>query len=151
MKYQRFIFLTMLTFLLLSCQHNPRRTYKYYDNGAIKSWEHIYPQGSDFALKKIEFYPNGKKKSEGNFNVIHNREGRWKFWYDNGNIWVIGNFKNGLSEGKAEIFSSNGKHNYTAHYKRGKPDGLWFFYDTLNNPIKKVWFKSGKKIREEEI
>ena len=147
MKHIRLIsFLTLLG-ILTACHQSPKGTYSYYDNGAIKSWEYLYPKGSDFYLKKIEYYPNGKKKSEGNFNVIHNRDGRWKFWYENGNIWVIGNFSNGLSKGRADIFSSTGERNYTAHYDHGRPHGLWLFYDH-DKVIKKVWFKHGKKVRE---
>ena len=150
MRHNKIIYFFSLTFIISSCQ-SPQGTYTYYTNGTTKSWEYIYPKGSDFLLKRIEYYRNGTKKSEGNLNVTHNKEGIWYFWYDNGNIWVIENFKNNLSEGKAEVFRRNGKRSYIAYYKHGKPEGVWTFFDSTDTPVKKIWFKNGKKVSEKDL
>ena len=54
--------------------------------------------------KGIEFYENGEKKYEGNFQDDY-YDGDGKFYYENGDFY-IGQFKNGKKEGNGIIFDS---------------------------------------------
>ena len=55
----------------------------------------------------MEFYPNGKKQSEGAFKNSR-REGRWTSWHPNGSIKVEGEFRNDKKVGRWITYSSQG-------------------------------------------
>ena len=50
-------------------------------------------------------------------------------YYENGNLRVKGNFKDGKENGLWEWYSENGKLEKKGNYKEGlQEDGLWEFY-----------------------
>ncbi|GAB4301517.1 MAG: hypothetical protein Kow0068_24420 [Marinilabiliales bacterium] len=99
-------------------------------------------------VKEIRYYTNGEKEVEGEYNDLHQKEGKWTYWYENGKKWSEGTFKNGLSDGKFTIYYQSGKKNYEASYKQGVPHGEWIFYDEYGKKYKKVIFKNGEKVSE---
>jgi len=141
------LFIILLS-ILLSCTNQSKEvvTAKY-SNGkpAIVSVVKMNGDTTD-TIKHIEYYPNGKKKTEG--GIKNNlRDNKWTFWYENGNIWSEGNFVNGKSEGVFNIYNEDGSKYMQSNYKDGIPDGCWTFY--LNNKKKKeAFFDKGKKIKE---
>lgn len=74
-----------------------------------------------------EFYKNGQKFSEGNFdNGL--RVGEWTFWFENGNVCKKVQFKNGVPHGEWTIHWPDGKRRATRKYTMGEPDGEWLVY-----------------------
>jgi hypothetical protein len=69
--------------------------YEYFDNGDMAFMKHLkndtIPVG-----RWIENYPNGEKKSQGSY-VNGKRDGKWKFWDEDGNVTVVK-----YSEGEAQ-------------------------------------------------
>ena len=69
--------------------------------------------GSVFSL-----YENGKEELNGRFrNGIKN--GKWKWWNDDGGIDSTGNYKNGIMHGRWQFYFSNGNMNGMGQYKDG--------------------------------
>ncbi len=133
---------------LLSCNNNSVQNIdaKFPDGKpAIVSWINQEDGKSD-TIKRLEYYQNGSKKTEGGLknNV---RDGKWTYWYDDGKIWSEGTFKNGKSDGTFNIFNKDGSKYMQSNYKNGIPEGCWTFF---NNNVKKkeVYFKEGKTIKE---
>jgi antitoxin component YwqK of YwqJK toxin-antitoxin module len=107
--------------------------------------------------KFTEYYRNGQKFAEGNFNVgVH--EGPWSFWHDNGQLSKTVTFKKGMPDGAWEVFRADGTLLAKRGYKNGQRDGTWTSYNEdgktlsleqtyadgkLNGKVI-VYFKSGK-------
>ena len=47
--------------------------------------------------------------------------------YSNGNVAIIGNYKNGEREGEWKFYHNNGKLEWIGNYKNGKQEGEWKF------------------------
>lgn len=63
------------------------------------------------------WHSNGKKAREGEF-VEGKPNGAHKYWYENGNLRAIGNWKNGVYDGKWEMYQLN-KEKIIQIYKNG--------------------------------
>lgn len=84
-----------------------------------------------------EFYPDGKIKTQGAFDVDSNREGKWEAFYEDGKPWSIGFYKKGKSEGKRTVWYASGKKRFEGMYKNGNPTGEWVFWDQSGNEIER--------------
>lgn len=144
----RLFLFSIICCTLLSCNNNSVQSIdaKFPDGKPAKvSWINK-ENGKNDTIKKLEYYSNGNKKTEGGIkNNI--KEGRWKYWYENGNLWSEGNFKKGLSEGKFNIYNDDGTKYMQSNYKKGIPDGCWTFFKN-NKKQKEIYFKNGKTIKE---
>ena len=57
--------------------------------------------------KFTEYYQNGQKFSEGNFDSgVH--DGPWSYWHDNGQLAKTVTFKKGAPDGVWEVFRADG-------------------------------------------
>lgn len=65
------------------------------------------------------YFKNDKIIRSGNF-VKGKEEGRWKYFYGNGNLQYESSFVNGLREGEQLSYNENGKLIETEQYKNGK-------------------------------
>jgi antitoxin component YwqK of YwqJK toxin-antitoxin module len=84
-------------------------------------------------------YPDGKKKAEGFIKYGH-QDGKWTFWYENGQMKEEGsyNFKeNGGKDGKWTLWYENGQMKEEGSYSWGDKDGAWTY-----------WYRDGQKKRE---
>lgn len=93
-----------------------------------------------------EFYhKNGRLKSKGNFNSEGNRDGEWRFYYDNAILHEITFYRDGKAQGKSESWHDNGIRYELTNYKDDELDGeaKTFFYNGLPRMI--VHYKMGKK------
>lgn len=121
----------VLTGLLFFTNCNSEGKYKevvveIYEDGFPKKINY-YTQDTILA-KYAEYHPNHAIFIEGNFkNQL--REGRWRSWRDNGTLWSEGYYKNGIQTGTYRTFYENGKLSIKGHYKDDKHTGTWKFYD----------------------
>ena len=89
-------------------------------------------------VKSIEYHPNHTVFIEGYYKD-KKPEGKWKSWYENGNLWSVGTFKEGVQVGKSKVYYENGNLHYTGKYdKNGKYTGTWKFYDENKNLLNTV-------------
>ena len=50
-------------------------------------------------------------------------------FYDNGNTWFEGNYKNGIKLGLSTTYYKNGKEWTKSNYKNNERSGKWIFYN----------------------
>lgn len=119
----------------------------YYDNSHQLAVAEIYPNGAPYhciyslANEKLEkelfFYPSYKIQMQGN-SINNKREGNWNYWYENGNRWSEGYFKNDVNDSIRNVWYENGNKRYEGYYKDGKEKGIWKFYDEKGLLAKEV-------------
>jgi antitoxin component YwqK of YwqJK toxin-antitoxin module len=115
-------------------------TVESYADGSAKVVRFFKEDGRDKTLvKECLYYPNHQKYMEGEYKN-GKREGVWKSWNENGNLWSEGTFKNGLDEGLRTIYHENGKKFIEGYYTNGKKTGIWKFYDENGNFVKEENF-----------
>lgn len=133
--------------------------YGIYVNGFREgSWTELHPNGH---VKNVTGYVDGVK--EGQSVEIDNRgQLLERFTYHNGElggsytkynrtrIKEVKNYKNGLLEGKVEIFYDNAKVMEESYYKNGKRDGIAKWYDQEGNITIEYTYVDGEWIKDEE-
>jgi antitoxin component YwqK of YwqJK toxin-antitoxin module len=83
---------------------------KYYANG-----QKIHELDGD----RLTFYfKNGKIKAEGQY--LKEMEGEWRFYRETGQLWQIGNFKNGKKNGLFIRYDRSDKIEYQESFENGK-------------------------------
>jgi len=145
MKKQYFISLLVI-FAFASCTHETRITDSTYPDGSPKR-ECVYSakEAPRELLRETTFYPHKKIQMTGEYKN-KKRDGRWVYYYENGNIWSEGFFKNGKSDGKRITHYENGKVFYVGYYDQDKRVGVWTFYDENGKFLKSVdYTKASKK------
>lgn len=80
--------------------------------------------------KFTEWYP-GKKhvKFEGNLDVKGNRDGKWSFYSDKGNVLSFTFYEKGKKEGYSIVKYPNGRIHYHGEYHNDEMVGVWTTYD----------------------
>lgn len=125
---QKLLITLLAIAFLVSCGKTSVETEKYTD-GKVKSEKTFKDtDGEKELMKEVHYHPNGKKYIEGNYKD-NKRDGYWASWYDNGQLWSEGEFREGLSEGKRTVYHPNGKIYYEGTFKAGERVGMWKFYD----------------------
>jgi len=84
----------------------------------------------------IFWYENGQKWSEGNYRN-GKREGLWITWWSTGQKWTEGNYRNGEKEGLWVSWHRRGQKASEGNYRNGEEDGLWI-----------SWNYNGQKLEE---
>ena len=99
-------------------------------------------------VKDKRYYKNSNKTQRFFFmeNSFVNglRDGVWRQYWDNGQLWLKENYKNGKKEGSYIQYHENGKLNTNSNYKNGKPDGTWVYYWDNEKIRTKGNYKNGK-------
>lgn len=90
-----------------------------------------------------EFYPNGKLLSKGNL-VNGKKEGKWEFYFDNGNYWGNCEFVNDKPHGYCEYNYITGKTYVKGYYLEGNYNGDWEFFDEDGKLILEERYNNGK-------
>lgn len=107
-----------------------------------------YYQGQDdqrIKVKEEQFYEDGKLEYTGTFNANGKREGTWKYWYPNGNLWSTGQFLNGKRKGPSEVYYETGELRYKGAFDNDKEVGQWTFYKPDGTIYNEIDFDSYKK------
>jgi antitoxin component YwqK of YwqJK toxin-antitoxin module len=84
---------------------------KHYVNG-----QKTYEQVGD---KLTHFFKNGKIKAKG-VSTTEIMEGEWKFYRETGQLWQVGNFKEGQKHGSWIRYDKKGKLEYEEQFINGK-------------------------------
>ncbi len=132
------LFSLVVIFALASCTHETKVLEETYPDGSPKR-ECVY-KGKDAARELIgetTWYPKKKIQMIGEYKK-NKRDGKWIYYYNNGNIWSEGFFKNGKSDGKRITHYENGKIFYVGYYQEDKRVGVWKFYDEKGAFVKSV-------------
>lgn len=110
--------------------------YKYFDKtGKVLS------EGSE-SHGEMDFKgynPNGNLSLEGKIRKGA-RDGKWTFYYKNGDIKTVENYDNGVESGPYQSFYKNGAVNIDGTFKNGEWDGIY-----------KKYFQNGKLETEEIV
>ena len=68
-------------------------------------------------LKYQKFYKDGKA------------DGRWTQYYENGNIWIEGDYKNGIQVCLWTTYHNNGQECTKGVYKYNERSGKWILFN----------------------
>ena len=101
------------------------------DRGGLK-----YAPNDDepYKGKVFDFHENGQKKLDGNYRKgLMN--GKWTYYFGNGNIYGIGNFINGDGGNVSEV----------SNIPRNGRNRLWIFYYENGQKINEGTYNDGKK------
>jgi antitoxin component YwqK of YwqJK toxin-antitoxin module len=102
-----------------------------------------FSEGSDNA-KVSYFYEDGMLESEGSMNGI-NRIGKWTYYNTDGKTIVSEeNYENGLLNGIATTYFSEGKKAQTATYKNGDLHGNFLRYSSEGVLLDDLQYENGK-------
>ena len=132
----------LLTILFLSLLSSPSWSVSY-DDLVVR--DGLY-------YKKFSEVPfSGKVTGLRNGSIKNGKaEGEWTHYYENGQLFVKGNWKNGKTEGVFVTYWENGQLMTKGNYKNGKKDGLWVYYFEAGG-FNASWsgtFKNGVKISD---
>jgi pimeloyl-ACP methyl ester carboxylesterase len=104
-----------------------------------------------------DFFENGQIQMDATYSSLNKqikedyqcnyrantKEGRYREWYENGNLRYIGRFKHGLENGTCSEFSRNGHKETEAVWKEGMLNGTARFWTKEGNPPLVLKFKNG--------
>jgi antitoxin component YwqK of YwqJK toxin-antitoxin module len=77
-----------------------------------------------------EWYPEKKQiKYEGELNSKGNREGKWNFYSQSGNLLSFSFYTDGKKNGHCMVKYPNGKIHYYGQYRNDQMVGEWVTYD----------------------
>jgi antitoxin component YwqK of YwqJK toxin-antitoxin module len=80
--------------------------------------------------KFTEWYPGKKQvKFEGNLDVKGNRDGKWTFFSEKGNLLSFTFYDHGKREGYSVVKHPNGRIHYHGEYQQDEMVGVWTTYD----------------------
>lgn len=72
-------------------------------------------------------------------------DGLWEEYYESGELFIKGNYKNGEMNGVWEWYFKNKRLKEVGYYKDGKPNGEWVWYYESGKLWQKGSYKNGEK------
>jgi len=75
------------------------------------------------------------------------RDGKWRYFYDDGTLMFDGDFIQGNPEGDHKYYYPDGKLKEEQYYVNGIPDKHWKKYDESGNLIVIITYQDGKEYR----
>ncbi len=146
MVRSRIFFLLILMFLI-SCGSRMQETVaETYPDGKPKRVQYFTGEGENkYLAKDVFYYPDGRIKLEGEYGKDGKKNGKWTYWYQNGNKWSEGYFSEGLDDGLRKTWHENGQIHYKGHYDKGKRVGTWTFYDENGKKTKEIDYDKEKE------
>lgn len=145
MKIRKASFLVILAFLarfLTACEPELERVvYQSYSETQPKLVQYFQEdEGGKYKVKEEKFYEDGTKEYIGGFDEKGNRNGEWRYYYPNGNLWSLGEYRNGLKHGKKEVYWPDGTKRYNGQFQNDKKSGKWTFYNTDGSVLQEMDF-----------
>ena len=124
----------LLLLILFSCGNKSKKD-EFWPDGSVKIKVKYEILGEDTLLVNLyyrkglkdlnkfyyseKFYNNGQVESMGNYDTRGKKSGTWKFWYKNGNLAAIENYKNGELNGYYRSWLPDGAPNESFLYVNG--------------------------------
>ena len=112
-----------------------------YNNGA--PYQVDFKKMIDTYTNEYYFYPTYKLQMIGK-SLDKQRQGLWIYYYENGQKWSEGYFKNGIHDSIVNSWHANGQKQHEGLYRNGKEAGTWKYYDEQGKLVKEVVFENGK-------
>jgi antitoxin component YwqK of YwqJK toxin-antitoxin module len=133
------IFLAVLpVILLVSCSREKTITESTFPDGSPKRvCTYIIHGRAKDIINETTYYPGKKLQMTGTYKE-NKRDGRWIYYYQNGNVWSEGFFKGGKNDGKRVTYFESGKVRYEANYREGQRVGKWRFFDEKGNLLQTI-------------
>lgn len=126
--------------LLVSCGGNMKeKVITTYKNGQPAKVYYFDREGR--WVREVDYYESGALMMEGPI-ADDVRNGEWTAYFPDGKVQSIGVFKDGLSEGKSQIFHENGNLWMDGSYKKDQKCGEWVFYDEQGYEMNRVNYGS---------
>ena len=134
------LILSLMILTAVACVREETVVEESYPDGMPKK-ECVYKgRGEDREIiKETKYYPNRKVEMSGTYKNAK-RDGYWVSFYENGNKWSEGNYRDGMAEGRRTTYFESGKVRYTGEYLNNRRVGKWQFYDEAGNLLKEVDF-----------
>ena len=88
--------------------------------------EKIYDEKGNVISGKL--FEDDKPVAEGITDENGNRQGEWKFFYEDGTVYSIGKYKDGKRIDEWKFLFQNGAVQQIGNYKNGLPEGEWKWY-----------------------
>jgi antitoxin component YwqK of YwqJK toxin-antitoxin module len=132
-------FLLVLVILLTGCGLATEEVVvDTWPNGSPMTINHYFVEGDDsLLLKQVNYYESGQKRQEGGF-LDGCRDGRWRYWYEDGILWVDGHYRKGALSGPVKYYHSNGEMKSKGYYDDGIRTGEWKFWDEKGQELKVI-------------
>jgi len=144
MKPTKSILILLSLFLISNCGEKVREEIiERYGDGKKKTFVIYKGEGSDEVIvERITYRENGDtliwEKPLDKFKMERK-------YYENGQIWMEGNFKDGKKDGKWYEYNENGQIRKIVNYKDGKKDGKWTWYYENGQIEEEGNFKDGEE------
>lgn len=117
--------------------------YNAYDNHLEKSIKLNDKMEKEGVIKT--FYNNGKLKSIGYITKKEKYNGRYREYYETGELLKEAVYNNGILQGEVKTYYKNGKLKSIIPYKNGIIEGVRSFYYKNGNPKEKYNYIDGKE------
>ncbi len=131
--------------------YDPNRlcTRTYEKSGAVQ----VKCDEAALLLNTYTGYDDDKKEPyiESTDDLEPKKNGKWTYYYGNGQLWFIKNYQNDVPHGKLAYYYDTGKLRQEQHYENGNRIGKW----KGNFPNGKIWYeftyKKGKGLNPDYV
>lgn len=106
-------------------------------DGSQQMSRHYKTEEMKDAVFETHFYDSGSKRVAGPLKN-EKRDGKWEAWYEDGTLWSVGYFKEGIENGTKTVYFENGKKYYEGPIKNDERVGTWKFWDEEGNLVKEI-------------
>jgi antitoxin component YwqK of YwqJK toxin-antitoxin module len=120
--------------VLISCGKSEENTS---DESSVESQEVKIENG----VKTVYYKGTDKVRFQGNVNKDSLWEGKVSSFRENGLLWSVLTYANGIENGVAQVYHPNGKLYYSGEYEKGQKKGVWYFYSFEGKFIKEVSYE----------
>jgi hypothetical protein len=147
MKKIILILTLLLNVNLIFAQNHEERKYYYHENGQLKTIAKTIN-----GIREIKrYYENGNLESDEKIDGNGEQTGEWKFYYENGQLSMIGSYLDGKQHGKWKFYKETGELKATEYYINDKRQPSSFSSNlNLHSHTKTKWEEVNKEknIRE---
>ena len=135
--HKQILFLLVIDLFIVSCNNKHEVITDSFENGKPKVVNEYSLNGLDSNLiGKTLYYENGKIKMISRYSNAKIKNGKWKYYYPNGNLWSECEYKNDLKQGLSSVFYENNQLHYKGLYKNDIQIGKWQFFDDKGKLLK---------------
>ena len=124
--------------VLLACSP---RSFEYveesYPDGTPKVVRYYKDAERTTLVAEKQLYRDGNVYIEGTFKDGE-RHGTWKAWYTGGQLWSVGEYRNGMENGQKTVYYENGQKYYEGQVKDDVRVGKWTFWSEEGELLKTV-------------
>jgi len=134
---KKLVLFLMMAAVITACDNNSKtkkdlegkEVISRYTNG-LAQIERDYKMidGKRVGVYEWEYYEDGNTLKEGPLGENEKRDGAWKSYYRDGQLWSEGDFENGLRQGKTITYQENGNKYYVGQFNKNQKTGVWKFF-----------------------